>query len=160
MLGVAGSIIGLQYRTASATDVALLARMNRQLIEDEGHRNRMTLPELEERLRQWLAAAYTAVIFEQGATPVAYALFRPEAASIYLRHFFVARQYRRQGIGRQAMRLLLSEVWPAGWRITLEVLVHNQRGHAFWRTLGFQEYALTLEMLREAPLPAEESHIS
>jgi hypothetical protein len=50
---------------------------------------------------------------------------------------------------------LPSEVWAASWRITLEVLVHNHRGHAFWRTLGFQEYTLTLEMLREAPLPAE-----
>jgi hypothetical protein len=45
---VAGSVTGLQYRTASAADVALLARMNRQLIEDEGYRNRMTLEMLRE----------------------------------------------------------------------------------------------------------------
>jgi ribosomal protein S18 acetylase RimI-like enzyme len=146
---VAESMIGLQYRLATAEDIVLLARMNRQLIEDEGHRNRMTLPELEERLRQWLANEYTAVIFEQGTTPVAYALFRPEAASIYLRQFFVERQYRRQGIGRQAMQLLLTDIWPVDRRITLEVLVHNQRGQAFWHALGFQDYAITLEMLRE-----------
>jgi GNAT superfamily N-acetyltransferase len=157
---VAGSVIGLQYRVASAADAVLLARMNRQLIADEGHRNRLTLPELEERLRQWLATEYTAIIFEQDTTPVAYALFRPEAASIYLRQFFVARQYRRQGLGRQAMQLLLSDVWPAGWRITLEVLVHNQRGQAFWHAVGFQDYAITLEMLRETPRSTDQPHIS
>jgi GNAT superfamily N-acetyltransferase len=146
---VAESMTGLQYRLATAEDIVLLARMNRQLIEDEGHRNRMTLPKLEERLRQWLANEYTAVIFEQDTTPVAYALFRPGAASIYLRQFFVERQYRRQGIGRQAMQLLLTDIWPVDRRITLDVLVHNQRGHAFWHALGFQDYAITLEMLRE-----------
>jgi ribosomal protein S18 acetylase RimI-like enzyme len=140
---------GLQYRMATAEDIALLARLNRQLIEDEGHRNRMTLPELAERLRQWLTTEYTAVIFEQGPLPVAYALFRPEADSIYLRQFLVERQYRRQGIGRQAMQLLLSDIWPAGQRITLDVLVHNRRGQAFWHALGFQDYAITLEMLRQ-----------
>jgi GNAT superfamily N-acetyltransferase len=147
------SIERLQYRQATAVDVALLAGMNRQLIEDEGHRNRLTLSELEARLRQWLATEYTAIIFERHTTPVAYALFRPEAASIYLRQFFVARQHRRQGIGRQAMQLLLTEVWPRGWRITLDVLVHNQRGRAFWHALGFQDYAITLEMLRQETPP-------
>ena len=147
------SVIRLQYRSATAVDVALLARMNRQLIEDEGHRNRMTLPELEERMGQWLATEYTAIMFEQHTMPVAYALFRPEAASIYLRQFFVERQYRRHGIGRQAMQLLLTEVWPPGWRITLDVLVHNQRGRAFWHALGFQDYAITLEMLRQGTPP-------
>jgi GNAT superfamily N-acetyltransferase len=145
----------LQYRSATAADVALLAGMNRQLIEDEGHRNRMTIPELAERMGQWLATEYTAVMFEQHAMPVAYALFRPEVASIYLRQFFVARQYRRQGIGRQAMQLLLTAVWPRGWRITLDVLVHNQRGRAFWHALGFQDYAITLEMLRDGSPPNE-----
>ena len=37
------------------------------------------------------------------------------------------------------------EVWPEGARVTVEVLVHNRVGVAFWRALGFQDYALTLE---------------
>ena len=34
------------------------------------------------------------------------------------------------------------------WRITraLDVLVHNATGIAFWRAVGFSDYALTLEM--------------
>ena len=139
----------LQFRQATEADVGLLATLNRQLIEDEGHRNRMTLPELEARLRHWLQHTYAAIIFEQHAVPVAYALYCQDPEAIYLRQFFVDRQHRRQGIGRQAMHILLADVWPPGWRITLDVLVHNQRGYAFWKALGFQDYALTLEMLRQ-----------
>jgi GNAT superfamily N-acetyltransferase len=104
-------------------------------------------------MQQWLATDYTAIMFEQHTMPVAYALFRPEAASIYLRQFFVERQYRRHGIGRRAIPLLLTEVWPPGRRITLDVLVHNQRGRAFWHALGFQDYAVTLELLRQGTIP-------
>jgi GNAT superfamily N-acetyltransferase len=109
----------------------------------------MTLPELEARLRHWLQHEYTALIFEQQAVAVAYALYRQDAEAIYLRQFFVDRQHRRLGLGRQAIQILLDDVWPPGWRITLDVLVHNQRGYAFWKALGFQDYALTLEMLRQ-----------
>jgi ribonuclease HI len=38
--------------------------MNYQLIHDEGHRNPMTIQELEERMRAWLASGeYEAVLF-------------------------------------------------------------------------------------------------
>lgn len=37
-----------------------------QLIQDEGHRNRMTVAELEQRMRGWIAGEYRAVIFEAG----------------------------------------------------------------------------------------------
>jgi predicted acetyltransferase len=139
----------VQYRKATEADVGLLAFFNLQLIEDEGHRNRMTLAELEVRMRQWLQQAYEAIIFEQRVMPVAYALYRQDAEAIYLRQFFVARQHRGQGIGRRAIRILLAEVWPPDWRITLEVLVHNQTAYAFWKALGFQDYAITLEMMRQ-----------
>ena len=41
-------------RVATVADLAALAEMNRQLIQDEGHPNPMTLPEFADRLRQWL----------------------------------------------------------------------------------------------------------
>ena len=37
----------MEYRFATAADAPVLAVMNQQLIRDEGHRNPMTLPELE-----------------------------------------------------------------------------------------------------------------
>jgi GNAT superfamily N-acetyltransferase len=136
----------MQYHRATVADVGVLAEFNRQLIQDEGHRKRMMLPELEDRMRQWLQHEYSAILFEE-PVPVAYALYRQDPEAIYLRQFFVQRQHRRQGIGRRAMQILLTEVWPPGWRITLEVLVHNRRGYAFWQSLGFQDYALTMELL-------------
>jgi len=40
----------MDYRFATSDDAPMLAVMNQQLILDEGHRNRMTVPELEHRM--------------------------------------------------------------------------------------------------------------
>lgn len=139
----------MQWRQATERDLAALARMNQQLIQDEGSRNRMTLGALELRLRGWLQSTYVAVLFSlPGTPPVAYAIYRDEPGGIYLRQFFVDRHYRRQGVGRQAMHLLLHEIWAPEERIVLDVLAHNERGRAFWQSLGFQEYAITMEWFR------------
>ena len=108
----------------------------------------MTLAELEARMRRWLGGRYVATLFERDGRTVAYALWREEPDWIYLRHFFVDRAARRMGIGRLAMRMLAEDVWPQGKRVRVEVLVGNETGIAFWRSLGFQDYCLTLEMER------------
>ena len=41
----------VEYRVATLEDAPLLAQLNQQLIEDEGHSKPMTAPELEERMR-------------------------------------------------------------------------------------------------------------
>ena len=133
---------------AEAGDVPKLASMNHELIEDEGHRNPMTLPELEARLRVWLAGAYMATVFERDDLVVGYALWRDKRDVVSLRHFFVARACRRQGVGREAMRLLLDEVFAAGKRVRVEALVGNETALAFWRAAGFRDYAVTLELER------------
>lgn len=134
----------MDYRPATLDDTPLLAQLNKQLIEDEGHSNPMTVPELEVRMRGWLAGEYQAILFAEGGVVVAYALYRPEGAGFYLRHLFVVRERRRQGIGRRAMELLLTRIWPPGARITVEALAHNQRALGFYRALGFGDYAITL----------------
>ncbi len=70
---------------ATADDCPLLAELNHQLIQDEGHRNRMRVAELERRMRDWLAGDYRAVLFEERSEVVAYALFRELPDEIYLR---------------------------------------------------------------------------
>lgn len=139
------------FRTATPDDVPLLAQFNHHLIQDEGHHNPMTVPELAERMHEWLqSGVYTAVIFEQDPqTPVAYALYRDDGDSIYLRQFFVNRLYRRQGIGRVAIELLLTRVLPTHKPVRLEVLVHNTRGHQFWQAVGFVDYAITMQHIKE-----------
>jgi GNAT superfamily N-acetyltransferase len=138
----------LRHRAAILADVPLLAEMNKRLIVDQDHRNPMSVPELETRMRDWLLGDYVATLFTLDGQLVAYALWRDEPEWLHLRHFYVARELRRQGIGREAIRLLAEEVWPPGKRARVSVLVGNQPGLAFWRSVGFVDYDLTLEMER------------
>ena len=142
----------MKYHFATDLDLDLLAEWNHQLIRDEGHRNPMTVPELRQRMQGWLQGAYRAVLFGTAADPVAYALYREDPKEIYLRQLFVRRDRRREGIGRAAMEVLRSQVWPKGKRLTVDVLTSNTRAIAFWRAMGYQDYALTLEIL-----PGEEN---
>ncbi|PYN18398.1 MAG: GNAT family N-acetyltransferase [Candidatus Rokuibacteriota bacterium] len=135
---------------ATADDCPLLAEFNHQLIQDEGHRSRMRVAELERRMRDWLAGDYRAVLFEERSEVVAYALFRELPDEVYLRQLFVVRHRRREGIGRRAVDTLRTEVWPKDKRLTVEVLVANERGVAFWRSVGYADYALTLEILPDS----------
>ncbi len=96
----------MEYRFATEQDLDLLAEWNHQLIQDEGHRNPMAVPELRERMRNWIAAEYKAVVFLADNAPVAYGLYRETEEEVYLRQLFVRRDRRRSGIGRQAMVLI------------------------------------------------------
>ena len=136
----------MHLREATAEDLPLLAELNHQLIRDQGSANPMSVPELEGRMRGWLAAEYRAVLFEIGSRPVAYAVFRPAEGGIHLRQFFVVRGLRRRGIGRRAIAAFRERFVPHGAALTLEVLVHNAVGIAFWRSLGFEDHALSLRL--------------
>ena len=133
----------------------MLAELNHQLIRDEGHRNKMTVMELGERMKDWLTSEYAAVIFEDGGEVVAYALYREQPKEIYLRQLFVVRTRRREGIGRTAMDILRSKIWPKEKRLTVEVLVKNEAGVAFWRAVGYRDYSLALEIPPEDTAPTE-----
>ena len=140
----------MTFRAATIDDCPLLAELNHQLIRDEGHRNRMTVPELEQRMRGWLSGEYRAVVYEDGGEVVAYALYREQPEEIYLRQLFVIRHRRSQGLGRRAVEILRSQVWPKTKRLTVDVLVANTRGVAFWREVGYTDYCLTLEILPDS----------
>jgi predicted acetyltransferase len=136
----------MKWRLATKRDGRMLAEMNHQLIADEGHRSPMSVAELEERMRNWLAEDYEAILFEDGGEAVAYALYRIQPGEVYLRHFFVVRHRRRQGLGRQALGLLRGDIWPKVERLTVSVLTHNEAGVKFWRSMGYRDYCLTMEM--------------
>ncbi len=140
----------MNYRLADLSDCPLLAELNHQLIRDEGHRNSMTVPELETRMRGFLAKEYQAVLFEESGEVVGYALFREQPAEIFLRQFFVVAEQRRRGIGRAAFAILRSQIWPRDKRLTVDVLVRNTAAVAFWRAVGYRDYALTLEIMPPA----------
>jgi predicted acetyltransferase len=139
----------VNFRRATLNDCALLAELNHQLIRDEGHRNKMTVPELERRMKSWIASEYAAVLFEDSGEVVAYALYREQPEEIYLRQLFVVRNQRRKGIGKEAVKILRSKIWPKNKRLTVEVLLQNEAAVAFWRAVGYKDYSLTLETLPE-----------
>ena len=109
----------MRHRAANVGDSEILGELNHQLIEDEGHRNSMTIPELVERMRGWLMIDYQASIFEDDSGILAYALYAEDEDRLYLRQFFVHRRNRRSGIGRRCMNILFSEIWPRDKRITV-----------------------------------------
>lgn len=143
-----GSVVN--YRPATTDDLPLLAELNHQLIGDQGHRNPMNIPQLEERMRAWLGSGeYQAYIFEEGDEVVAYALVRESVEEVHLRQFFVVRRRRREGIGRWAVRELFA-IWPRDKRWTVSALVKNTPAIAFWRAMGYADYDLTLEITPRA----------
>jgi GNAT superfamily N-acetyltransferase len=139
--------MNLSFRVANPSDAELLGRLNFQLIRDEGHRNPMSESELVDRMQEWLRSEeYDAAIFFSEANLTAYVLWRKEGPNqVYLRHFFVARDWRRRGIGQAAFHLFADQLLPIGTRIKVDVLCGNLAGLSFWRSLGFQDYALSLE---------------
>lgn len=144
---------GMTYRFATLNDVPWLARWNRQLVEDEGHRHTsMPADWFEARMRTWLTAGHRAVLFESGGEPVSYALFvdHPDHDdTVYLRHLFVDRNRRRQGIGRETMRILTESIWPPEKRLTVEVLDANPVARAFFESVGYRMYSIELEITAE-----------
>jgi ribosomal protein S18 acetylase RimI-like enzyme len=137
----------LEYHIANETNLDILAQWNHQLIRDEGHRNQMTVSQLRDRMREWLSGDYTAVIFDKDGKTVAYALFRENENEIYLRQLFVKREKRHQGIGKEAVRILKEGIWTKSKRLTVDVLSGNKQGIAFWRSVGYKDYCLTLEIM-------------
>lgn len=137
----------LVFRVATTAGLPQLASWNQQLIEDEGHDNRMNLDQLVMRMRDWLMTEYQALILEDSAAaaPVAYALFRDTPEWIHLRQFFVARDRRRRGIGTRAVALLRDCVFAPDKPVIVEAMAWNHPALLFWRAVGFADRYIGLE---------------
>jgi len=135
----------LEFRFATESDVPWLAKMNQQLIQDEGHRNKMTLAELEQRMSGFLQKEYDAVIAGLGRNDIGYALYRQDSEWLYLRQIFLKEEIRRKGFGRRFIKWLQNNSWKKCNRIRTDVLVDNIAGIDFWKAVGFKEYCITME---------------
>ena len=134
----------MNIRFSEEKDIDLLAEMNLHLISDEGHRNNMSISELRQRFSAWLSTNYLAALIEENSSTIGYVLWRDEEEYLYIRQFFIQRTCRGRGLGTIAMKQLQNSFWQ-GQHLRLEVLCNNSRGLSFWRSLGFNDYCLTLE---------------
>jgi len=49
-------------------------------------------------------------------------------------------------MGRRGMSLLKEELFPKESSLTIDVLHHNEVGHAFWSSLGFRPYSIQMKI--------------
>ena len=121
----------------SLNDVPELAIMNQMLMEDEKADKSLDLRQLQERMSGFMKSDYKAFLFSFENKNVGYALCDVEKTPIYLRQFFVCREERRKGHGKQAFQALLHCLNID--TIDIDVYVWNESGAAFWESLGFEK---------------------
>ncbi|MDR3148401.1 MAG: GNAT family N-acetyltransferase [Oscillospiraceae bacterium] len=132
----------MQIKRCFYADIPMLAALNKQLIEDEGSDNTMNLAELETRMRSWLNEDYHAFFFKSSSKVLGYALVQISLSPMYLRQFFICREYRRKGYGRAAFNVLITHLSIDTFDI--DVLLGNQAGVAFWHSLGFRDSSVSM----------------
>ncbi len=134
----------MEIRECAVSDAAKLAQMNKRLIEDEKSANPMTIDELEARMTDFLSGSYTAYFFAEDQAVVGYALVDNSRNPLYLRQFYIEREYRRRHFGQTAFRLLLAHLGTD--TIDVDVLPWNAPGLAFWRSLGFRDTCISMRL--------------
>ena len=127
--------------------------MNDRLVEDQGSQNPFSLTELENRFVDWLQTEEYQIdlIFEQEHI-IGYAVYQqrsdyyyPDQQVIYVRHFYIEREYRNQGLGQAAFELLIEARFPKDIAIALDAVATNPIGQNFWIKLGFTPYFIAMK---------------
>jgi GNAT superfamily N-acetyltransferase len=142
----------LILKKATILDLDQLVVMNKHLIEDEGSGNPMSIEQLLNRMKDWLESGWEIDLLCESSSVVGYALyqFRPHPYNesreeVYLRQFFVKREYRNRGYGNEGIKLLISERLQDMDTITIDVLETNPAGMRFWQKIGFLPYSTTMK---------------
>ncbi|SFL34553.1 Protein N-acetyltransferase, RimJ/RimL family [Paenibacillus sp. 1_12] len=144
--------MNLMIREAAMGDLKEIARMNKELIEDEHSQNPMQVDELEQRMKDFLSNNWSVDLLYSSEEIVGYALyqfrvnpFNQELKEVYLRQYFISRAHRNKGYGSEGIRLLIDQRFNAA-EITIDVLMSNPKGMNFWKKVGFQPYCSTMKL--------------
>ncbi len=144
---------GLEIRDQAPDELDDVARMNKELLEDEQSRNSMSVAELRDRFVRFVRDdGWTVAVFTCDAEIAGFITYRyqpddaaPGGRSVHLRQFFIARPHRRRGLGAAAIALFKRSRLNPGDRIILDVLDTNPGGRRFWQQVGFVPYATIME---------------
>ena len=128
----------MELKECAPEDAALLAEMNKQLIEDEKASNPMDIGELKNRMTDFLNNGYKAFFFIVDGKIVGYALIDMTNEPKFLRQFFIKREERRKHYGEIAFNKLLKKIGTR--KIEIDVLSWNETGLEFWKKMGFVEH--------------------
>jgi len=139
-----GNIDKIVLRLATYEDLDILASMNKMLIEDEMHDNKMNIAQLKDRMKGFIDTCYNAYIFMRDDIVIGYALVDMKREPLYIRHFFVNRGYRRLGYGRAAFSLLMQLLGTK--KVDVEVMHWNKTGMSFWKSMGFKERSVYMRL--------------
>jgi len=139
------------------SEIPLVAKWNVQLHEDEGSKP-MSIGAAEERYRRWLREGlYKGVIFRVNGAPIGYVIYEHrkkspdfrDTESVYIRQFFIAREFRRRGYGTTAFYMVVKKFVPNNTSVKLNVKSSNPLGQEFWETLGFKPENVEYELLKQ-----------
>lgn len=134
----------LHPRHAILDDAPAIALIYNQGIEDR-------IATFETRLRtaadirSWFSGTHPIVVVESEGQVVAFAatsLYRDRAcyAGIAEVSLYVARDFRRRGVGRMAMQFIIEEAERAGFgKLVSRVFLDNQASRGLIASLGFRE---------------------
>jgi hypothetical protein len=128
---------------ASHNDSAELASFNKSLIDDGGSNNNMSTSELEMRMKRFLSDEYLAIIFEVEGKRIGYALINKSACPVFIRHFFISKENRRKGYGKEAFNQIIRLLDVD--EVDLNVLYSNSEGYQFWGSCGLAPYEIHMQ---------------
>ena len=134
----------MKITRADLCDVEKLGKMNKRLIEDEHHPNKMNVQQLSERMTDWLRGEYNCYLATEDSIMVGYCLFRDECEFYYMRQLFVERGHRRKGIATNLLDWMYKNIWTDK-KVRLDVLSANEEAIAFYKAYGFRVGCLRLE---------------
>lgn len=134
------------FTVAPCFDIPLLSVMFLELAEDEKSDIQRTEKIAREEMAAFLEHGEKAYAFSVSGDIVGYALVNVLRKPPYLHHFYICRKDRRKGYGTVAFNALLDVL--GAWEMDLDVYDWNERGKAFWKSLGFKPRAVIMRYNR------------
>jgi len=133
-----------KIQKVTINDLPILAIFNKRLIEDEKYPNPMNIEQLEERMKNWLETEYTAYVIKNEDDILGYCLYRDDGEFYYIRHLYIDRQCRREGLATILLDWMYSNIWTDK-KTRLDVLSDNKRAISFYESYGYKTRCLNLE---------------